>query len=92
LGTARAFATADRFFSEIRAVTNLFSNLFAIVVVARWMGELGDERLRLVLDDDPERQCRTSGRTAASAQGAGPTGSHPAGYRGLASRVGGASR
>jgi Na+/H+-dicarboxylate symporter len=35
LGTARAFATADRFFSEIRAVTNLFSNIFAIVVVAR---------------------------------------------------------
>ncbi|HUZ75576.1 MAG TPA: C4-dicarboxylate transporter DctA [Stellaceae bacterium] len=30
----------DRFMSEIRAVTNLFSNIFATVVVAKWMGEL----------------------------------------------------
>jgi Na+/H+-dicarboxylate symporter len=52
LGTARAFATADRFFSEIRAVTNLFSNVFAIIVVTRRMGELDDERLRVVLDGD----------------------------------------
>src|SRR5499433_384396 len=42
----------ERFMSEIRAVTNLFSNIFATVVVARWMGELDDERLRLVLDGD----------------------------------------
>jgi len=38
--------------SEIRAVTNLFSNIFATVVVARWMGELDDERLNRVLDRD----------------------------------------
>jgi aerobic C4-dicarboxylate transport protein len=44
----------ERFMSEIRAVTNLFSNIFATVVVARWMGELDDERLRLVLDSDPD--------------------------------------
>jgi Na+/H+-dicarboxylate symporter len=44
----------ERFMSEIRAVTNLFSNIFATVVVARWMGELDDDRLRLVLDGDPD--------------------------------------
>ena len=36
--------------SEIRAVTNLFSNIFATVVIARWMGELDDNRLNVVLD------------------------------------------
>ena len=40
----------ERFMSAIRAVTNLFSNIFATVVVSRWMGELTDERLSLVLD------------------------------------------
>jgi aerobic C4-dicarboxylate transport protein len=40
----------ERFMSEIRAVTNLFSNIFATVVIAKWMGELEDDRLRLVLD------------------------------------------
>ena len=44
----------ERFMSEIRAVTNLFSNIFATVVIARWMGELDDDRLRLVLDGDPD--------------------------------------
>jgi aerobic C4-dicarboxylate transport protein len=42
----------ERFMSEIRAVTNLFSNIFATVVVARWMGELDKERLARVLDGD----------------------------------------
>jgi aerobic C4-dicarboxylate transport protein len=42
----------ERFMSEIRAVTNLFSNIFATVVVARWMDELDDDRLRRVLDAD----------------------------------------
>ncbi len=45
---------ADRFLPEIRAVTNLFSNIFSTVVISRWMGELDDERLRLVLDGDPD--------------------------------------
>ena len=40
--------------SEIRAVTNLFSNIFATVVISRWMGELNDERLNLVLDGEAE--------------------------------------
>jgi len=35
---------ADRFLSEIRVVASLFNNVFAIAVVARWMGELDDER------------------------------------------------
>jgi Na+/H+-dicarboxylate symporter len=42
----------DRFMAEIRAVTNLFSNIFATVVVAKWVGALDPERLR-VLDSDP---------------------------------------
>ena len=40
--------------SEIRAVTNLFSNIFATVVISRWMDELDDERLTLVLDAEAE--------------------------------------
>ena len=44
----------ERFMSEIRAVTNLFSNIFATVVIARWMGELDDDRLNIVLDGGAE--------------------------------------
>ncbi len=45
----------ERFMSEIRAVTNLFSNIFATVVIARWMGEIDDdERLNLILDGEAE--------------------------------------
>src|ERR1700682_3458953 len=40
----------ERFMFEIRAVTNLFSNIFATVVVSKWMGELKTEQLQLVLD------------------------------------------
>lgn len=39
----------DRFMAEIRAVTNLFSNIFATVVVAKWMGELDEARADAVL-------------------------------------------
>jgi aerobic C4-dicarboxylate transport protein len=39
----------ERFMSEIRAVTNLFSNIFATVVVAKWMGELDEARAERVL-------------------------------------------
>jgi aerobic C4-dicarboxylate transport protein len=46
----------ERFMSEIRAVTNLFSNIFATVVVARWMGELDDEHMRRVLDGEAEAE------------------------------------
>jgi aerobic C4-dicarboxylate transport protein len=45
----------ERFMSEIRAVTNLFSNIFATVVISRWMGEIDDdERLNLILDGEAE--------------------------------------
>jgi aerobic C4-dicarboxylate transport protein len=42
----------DRFMAEIRAVTNLFSNIFATVVVAKWMGELDEEHAAAVLEAD----------------------------------------
>ncbi len=42
----------DRFMAEIRAVTNLFSNIFATVVVAKWMNELDEVRANAVLDGD----------------------------------------
>ncbi|HEY1301183.1 MAG TPA: cation:dicarboxylase symporter family transporter, partial [Stellaceae bacterium] len=44
----------ERFMSEIRAVTNLFSNIFATVVIAKWMGELDPGRVRRVLDGDAD--------------------------------------
>jgi len=44
----------ERFMSEIRAVTNLFSNIFATVVISRWMGELDDNRLNVVLNGEAE--------------------------------------
>jgi Na+/H+-dicarboxylate symporter len=44
----------ERFMSEIRAVTNLFSNIFATIVISKWMGELKDEQLHLVLDGGPQ--------------------------------------
>ena len=44
----------ERFMSEIRAVTNLLSNIFATVVISRWMGELDDERLSRVLDGETD--------------------------------------
>jgi aerobic C4-dicarboxylate transport protein len=40
----------DRFMAEIRAVTNLFSNIFATVVIAKWMGELDPARADAALD------------------------------------------
>jgi Na+/H+-dicarboxylate symporter len=59
----------ERFMSEIRAVTNLFSNIFATVVISRWMGELKDERLRLVLDGDAEDEPLEEPALAREAQG-----------------------
>ncbi len=44
----------ERFMSEIRAVTNLFSNIFATVVISRWMGELDARQLYAALDGDPD--------------------------------------
>jgi aerobic C4-dicarboxylate transport protein len=42
----------DRFMAEIRAVTNLFSNIFATVVVAKWMNELDEVKASAALDGD----------------------------------------
>ena len=42
--------------SEIRAVTNLFSNIFATVVISRWMGELDDKRLDRVFDGQADEE------------------------------------
>jgi aerobic C4-dicarboxylate transport protein len=39
----------DRFMAEIRAVTNLFSNIVATLVVAVWMDELDGRRAAAVL-------------------------------------------
>ena len=65
----------ERFMSEIRAVTNLFSNIFATVVVSKWMGELDDKRLRAVLDggEDDVAPQRPGVATTATAPTAGVT-------------------
>ncbi|WP_279480009.1 dicarboxylate/amino acid:cation symporter [Aureimonas sp. SK2] len=39
----------DRFMSECRAITNFIGNAVATLVVARWEGELDQDRLRAVL-------------------------------------------
>jgi Na+/H+-dicarboxylate symporter len=52
--------------SEIRAVTNLFSNIFATLVVSRWMGELDAGRLERVLQGDFERE--NNGSASAAVQ------------------------
>jgi Na+/H+-dicarboxylate symporter len=40
----------DRFMAEIRAVTNLFGNIFATLVIAKWMRELDEQRAERVLN------------------------------------------
>ena len=42
----------DRFMSEVRALTNFVGNAVATLVVARWEGELDQERLTAVLNGD----------------------------------------
>ncbi|MFO1141598.1 MAG: dicarboxylate/amino acid:cation symporter [Amaricoccus sp.] len=44
----------DRFMSEVRALTNFVGNAVATIVVARWEGELDEERLAAVLNGDVE--------------------------------------
>ena len=44
----------DRFMSEARAITNLFGNAVATIVVARWQGELDVARVRGVLNGSRE--------------------------------------
>jgi aerobic C4-dicarboxylate transport protein len=71
----------DRVMSEGRALTNCIGNGVATMVVARWQGELDEERFHAVLDEpalaDPEvgppaheplaRQPEPSRRPAADA-------------------------
>src|SRR6267378_3044142 len=58
----------ERFMSEIRAVTNLFSNIFATIVISKWMGELKDEQLQLVLNGGPQDLCIEDPELAQHAQ------------------------
>src|SRR3981189_1092397 len=58
----------ERFMSEIRAVTNLFSNIFATIVISKWMGELKDEQLHFVLDGGPQDLCIEDPELAQHAQ------------------------
>ena len=44
----------DRFMSEVRALTNFIGNAVATLVVAKWEGELDQERLDAVLNGDVE--------------------------------------
>ena len=50
LGGLALLVGVDRFMAEIRAVTNLFGNIFATVVVAKWTGELDGAKAAQVLD------------------------------------------
>ncbi|MBS0578978.1 MAG: dicarboxylate/amino acid:cation symporter [Proteobacteria bacterium] len=58
----------DRFMSEARALTNLVGNGVATIVVARWCGELDQQRLRTVLaaGHGGELPAREGGAGAAS--------------------------
>jgi aerobic C4-dicarboxylate transport protein len=42
----------DRFMSEARALTNLIGNGVATLVVAKWTGELDEQRLRAALNGE----------------------------------------
>ena len=44
----------DRFMSEVRALTNFVGNAVATLVVARWEGELDQDRLTAVLNGEVE--------------------------------------
>ena len=39
----------DRFMSECRAITNFIGNAVATIVIARWEGDLDNDRLQAVL-------------------------------------------
>jgi Na+/H+-dicarboxylate symporter len=40
----------DRFMAEIRAATNLTSNIIATLVIGRWVGAVDNERAQAILD------------------------------------------
>ena len=56
----------ERFMSEIRAVTNLFSNIFATVVVAKWMGALDEEKAHEAFSAAEEDRVAQTALTAST--------------------------
>jgi aerobic C4-dicarboxylate transport protein len=44
----------DRFMSEARALTNLVGNSLATIVVAKWVGQLDQEKLKFALENPSE--------------------------------------
>jgi aerobic C4-dicarboxylate transport protein len=50
VGSLALLVGVDRFMAEIRAATNLTSNIIATLVVARWSGAVDCERARQVLE------------------------------------------
>jgi len=46
----------DRFMSEARALTNLIGNGVATVVVGKWCGEVDEQRMRRVLDNETDEE------------------------------------
>ena len=44
----------DRFMSEARALTNLVGNSLATIVVAKWVGQLDQEKLNFALANPEE--------------------------------------
>jgi aerobic C4-dicarboxylate transport protein len=46
----------DRFMSEARALTNLIGNGVATVVVGKWCGELDENRMRRVLNNETDEE------------------------------------
>jgi aerobic C4-dicarboxylate transport protein len=67
-GLALIFAI-DRFMSEARALTNLIGNGVATIVVAKWVRQVDEEKLRSTLA--PRLQATGVGDSPASTQGAG---------------------
>ena len=50
IGALALLIGADSFMSQIRAATNLMSNVIAVFVVGRWVGAVDYQRTRMMLD------------------------------------------
>ncbi len=59
----------DRFMSEARALTNLVGNSLATIVVAKWVGQLDQEKLQYALNNPEEidRKMAEQSQQSASA-------------------------
>jgi aerobic C4-dicarboxylate transport protein len=66
VGSLALLVGVDRFMAEIRAATNLTSNVIATLVVARWSGAVDCERARQVLEG------QRNDRQSAPAAGTSP--------------------